>query len=85
MTSPSVGSGGRRAAASGQHVKGTLLQGVVMGLRAIHGETARAPAALEGRLSKEAFRLLDEETIGVRWYPFAPYSELVDLFWELAG
>jgi len=66
-------------------VKGTLVQGVVLGLRALHGEQDRAPAALEPRLSKQAFQLLDEETIGVRWYPIEPYCELVDLFWELAG
>lgn len=84
-TGASTSSDGGRRAASGKHVKGTLVQSVVLGLRALHGETERAAAALEARLSKEAFRLLDEETIGVRWYAFQPYCELVDLIWELAG
>ena len=85
VTAPSMRSDAGRTTASGEHAKGTLVKSVVVGLRALHGEEGRAPAALEARLSKEAFALLDEETIGVRWYPIAPYCELVDLFWELAG
>jgi len=70
---------------SARNVKGTLVQGVVMGLRALHGEVDRAPKALEPRLSKPAFELLDGEVVGVGWYPIELYCELVDLFWELAG
>lgn len=86
MTSPLTRTQSSQApAAQQQHVKGTLLQSVVQGLRALYGEEDRAPAALESRLSKPAFELLDETTIGVRWYPVELYCELVELFWELAG
>jgi hypothetical protein len=84
-SSATTGSGPETANESGRHVKGTLVQGVVMGLRAMHGEETSAPAALEPRLSKPAFELLDAEIVGVGWYPIELYCELVDLFWELAG
>jgi hypothetical protein len=67
------------------HVKGTLLQGVVAGMRALCAEDESARSAADSRLSREARRLVDEEIIGVRWYPVESYGELVDLFWELAG
>jgi len=81
VTSPTT----RAASDEGEHVKGTLLQSLVQGLRALHGEADRAPAVLEPRLSKPAFELLDTTPIGVRWYPVELYCELVDLFWEIAG
>lgn len=66
-------------------VKGTLVQGLVGGVRALVESGQIDEARLRARLPEEAVRLMQSETAVAGWYPVEGYRALLDLFWEAAS
>jgi hypothetical protein len=70
---------------AGEMVKGSLLLGVVVGVRRLRDRGVISPDVLEARVSKEAVTLVDQKIEIARWYPMHAFVELIDLDWMIAG
>jgi len=68
-----------------ESVKGTLVLGAVVAARRLRDRGRVEPEVLEVRLSREALELLDQKIEVARWYPIAPFCELIDFGWEIDG
>jgi hypothetical protein len=68
-----------------ENVKGALVLGAVVAARRLRERGRLAPEVMAARLSKEALELVDHKVEVARWYPVAPFCELIDLGWEIAG
>jgi hypothetical protein len=70
---------------AGESVKGTLLLGVVVGVRRLRDRGVISADVLEARVSKEAVNLVDQKIEIARWYPMHAFCELIDLDWVISG
>lgn len=66
-------------------VKGSVVVGVVSSLRALKRAGKVSEEALGARLGAAALALLGEKIESGRWYPMAPFGELVDCEWDVTG
>jgi hypothetical protein len=69
----------------GENVKGALVLGAVVAARRMRDRGHLSPEVLEARLSRQALELIDQKIETARWYPVAPFCELIDVGWELVG
>jgi hypothetical protein len=68
-----------------ESVKGSLVLGAVVSVRRLRNGGKVSAESLEARLSAEALGLIDQKIEISRWYPIAPFCELIDLDWEISG
>ena len=66
-------------------VKGLLLGGIAAGVRRLRDEGRISELDLEARLDAKAIELLDQKIEPNTWYPVRPYSQLLDLMWNVEG
>jgi hypothetical protein len=68
-----------------ESVKGALVRGAVVAARRLRERGRLAAELFEARLSAAALELVDEKIEVARWYPIAPFCELIELGWEIDG
>jgi hypothetical protein len=68
-----------------ESVKGALVLGAVVAARRLRERGRLTAQALDARLSAEALDLIDQKIEVARWYPIAPFCELIELGWEIDG
>lgn len=68
-----------------ESVKGSLVLGAVVAARRIRERGRATPEAMAARLSRAALELVEQKIEVARWYPIAPFCELIDWSWEIDG
>jgi hypothetical protein len=66
-------------------VKGNLVLGAAVGVRRHRDQGRVAAEQLGARLSAPALEWIDQKIDIARWYPIAPFCELLEIDWEIGG
>jgi len=66
-------------------VRGSLFVSGVVAIRRHRESGVVSQEQLAARLGRVALELLDEKIDVGRWYPIAPFCEMIDMDWDLVG
>lgn len=66
-------------------IRGSLFVTGVVAIRRHRESGVVAPEQVAARLGPVALELLDQKIDVGRWYPIAPFCEMIDMDWDVAG